>query len=145
MKEVGAVIDTLGNVIHWHDPNGSSSGALPDSRPLWDVIWEAHQQKRFAGFAHTHPGDGVPSPSTTDLTTFRAIERALGMRPVWWIASSDRLIALRLVVGEHIYQIEGGTATLSSNYEGHVATTIDWPGETVLAPWVFELRKRSEY
>ncbi len=87
MKEAGAVVSNDGKVVYWHAPNDRNIGALPDSRSLWDVIWENRDD--VAGFAHTHPGSGVPQPSHTDLTTFAAIEAALGRRLVWWIFTSD--------------------------------------------------------
>jgi len=139
MREVGAVIDTLGNVLHWHEPDGSSIGSLPDSRSLWDIIWETHQQKRFAGFAHTHPGSGWPGPSGTDLTTFRAIERALGVKPLWWIASSDHLVVMRRIVVADPDNHDGAA-------DSYVIYNIDPVfGEVVLAPWAAELRRRSNY
>jgi hypothetical protein len=87
MREAGAVVNKSGEVIYWHVPNDRGIGALPDSRDLWDIIWE--NRVDIAGFAHTHPGSGTPQPSHTDLTTFAAIEAALGKRLVWWIFTSD--------------------------------------------------------
>lgn len=87
MKEAGVLINHHGKVIHWHAPDSRDAHALPDSRNLWDTIWE--NRGTVAGFAHTHPGSGTPQPSHTDLTTFAAVEAALGKRLVWWIFSSD--------------------------------------------------------
>jgi hypothetical protein len=87
MMEAGAVIGSDGEVIFWHSPDGRHGGALPDSRELWDVLWENRASIR--GFAHSHPGSGVPGPSYTDVTTFAAVEAALGRRLTWWITSSD--------------------------------------------------------
>jgi len=87
MMEAGAVIGTSGQVIFWHTPNDRHGGALPDSRQLWDVLWE--NRHTIQGFAHSHPGGGVPGPSYEDVTTFAAVEAALGRRLVWWITSSD--------------------------------------------------------
>jgi len=89
MIEVGVVIDKNGVPIYWHLPPGRSGGSIPDSRQLWDVIWE--HRDRIMGFAHSHPGSGPTGPSQTDLTTFLAIEQALGKRLCWWISSSDQL------------------------------------------------------
>ena len=89
MKEVGVLIDLEGQPIYWHLPEDRSSGALPDSRNLWDVIWE--NRDKVSGFAHTHPGYGKPGPSYTDITTFAAIETGLGRRLHWWIATGDQL------------------------------------------------------
>jgi len=91
--EAGVVIHQDGSPIHWHLPQGRTAGSLPDSRTLWDVIWD--NRATLAGFAHSHPGYGIPGPSMTDLTTFSAIEIGIGRKLIWWIASEDRLIALR--------------------------------------------------
>ena len=94
MIEVGVVIGLDGGPIYWHDVPENSVASIPDSQALWDCLWE--NRKRISGIAHTHPGSGVPSPSSTDLTTFAALESSLSKRPFrrlkWWIASSDRLI-----------------------------------------------------
>lgn len=93
MMEAGVVVGTGGEALHWHLPPDRSGGALPDSRDLWDVIWE--NRDRLLGFAHSHPGSGFPSPSRTDVTTFIAIEKALGRRLFWWITSADEVIVIR--------------------------------------------------
>jgi len=92
MIEAGVLIAKNGEPIHWHLPPGRTSGSIPDTRTLWDVIWE--NRDYVLGFAHSHPGGGVPSPSLTDLTTFAAIEAALGRRLLWWITSSEHSIRL---------------------------------------------------
>lgn len=92
MIETGVVI-VDGSPVHWHLPPGRSSGSLPDSRNLWDVMWGFRD--RIDGFAHSHPGSGFPSPSSTDLSTFEAVENGLGRRLSWWITSSDCLVLLR--------------------------------------------------
>lgn len=81
MMETALVFDLHGNTIHWHEPQGRSGGSLPDSRSLWDVLWE--NRERLGGVAHTHPWDGPAHPSGTDTTTFDAIERGLGKRLLW--------------------------------------------------------------
>ncbi len=91
MIEVGVVI-AGGKPVHWHLPNGRSSVAIPDSRELWEVLWE--HRDRLSGFAHSHPGHGFPGPSYTDVTTFLAIERALGRRLKWWITSRTNMVLL---------------------------------------------------
>jgi hypothetical protein len=93
MKEAGVVLDANGEPIHWHLPPDRSTGYIPDSRDLWDVFWE--NRKNLSGFAHSHPGGGIPGPSTTDLTTFAAVESGLGRRLSWYIASSDALVVCR--------------------------------------------------
>lgn len=89
MMEAGVLIASDGTPVHWHLPDGRSSGYLPDSRSLWDAIWE--NRERVLGFAHSHPGFGPPAPSHEDITTFSAVERALGRRLRWWIVSGDCL------------------------------------------------------
>jgi len=95
MKEAGVVIDLQGQPVFWHAPEDRDTGAIPDSRTLWDVLWE--NRKTIAGFAHSHPGGGVPGPSHTDVTTFAAIEAGLGKRLDWWITSEDAMVVARWV------------------------------------------------
>jgi len=95
MNEAGAVISREGLVLFWHLPEGRTAGSLPDSRTLWQVIWETFKNDTLCGFAHSHPGSGIPGPSYSDVTTFAAVEAALGKRLDWWITSSDRVILLR--------------------------------------------------
>ncbi len=90
MQEAGVVIGWCGDPIFWHIPGNRQAGYLPDSRNLWNVLWE--NRDLIQGFAHSHPGSGVPSPSSEDLSTFKAVEKALGRRLVWWIVSSDSII-----------------------------------------------------
>jgi len=89
-NEAGVLVGTDGLPIHWHVPYERTAVLLPDSRDLWDVMWEFRDS--ILGFAHSHPGQGIPSPSQTDLTTFAAIEAALGIRLHWWITSEDFII-----------------------------------------------------
>ncbi len=95
MIESGALIDREGNVSYWHLPEGRTGGSLPDSRDLWAVIWEHHQADNLLGFAHSHPGSGMPGPSPTDITTFSAIELALGRRLTWWITSANACAVIK--------------------------------------------------
>jgi hypothetical protein len=87
--EVGVVVDREGRAVYWHQPAGRSEAALPDSRALWEVLWE--RRADLGGFAHSHPGRGPPCPSSVDRSTFSAIEAALGQRLDWWITSEDVL------------------------------------------------------
>jgi hypothetical protein len=91
MLEMGVVIGRDGTPLHWHAPEGRTGAALPDSRALWDVLWEGRDA--LAGVAHTHPGAGRPAPSLEDLTTFSAIERGLGRRLMWWLVSATEVVA----------------------------------------------------
>ena len=88
--EAGIVLGLGGEPLFWHLPPGRSRAGLPDSRELWEAFWE--NRARLSGFAHSHPGRGLPGPSAEDLTTFAAVEAALGQRLDWWIASEDRLV-----------------------------------------------------
>jgi hypothetical protein len=96
---------------------------LPDSRDLWDVIQE--NKDRVMGFAHSHPGSGIPAPSFEDVSTFAAIEAALGKRLVWWITSSDSFSEW-CWVGPHKWDYAQGPGV----YEPQ---------------WMNELRFKSEY
>ena len=132
--EAGVLLDWDGKPIYWHLPKGRSVAYLPDSRDLWDVIWE--NRKNISGFAHSHPGSGLPSPSHTDLTTFSGIELAIGRRLDWWIISSDRVILAR-----HISIIMG------SLYKYKEEDKYNYPfnkiGDTWKLPWLYELRNNS--
>jgi len=124
MIEAGVVVDKRGEPLFWHLPEGRSAGSLPDSRTLWQVLWEAFKEDALLGFAHSHPGSGVPGPSYSDVTTFAAVEAALGRRLDWWITSSDHVVLLRW----------GGPDKLS--YRAEMVTE---------APsWLAELRRLSQ-
>lgn len=79
MIEVALVFDKEGKTICFHD--GQSAGSIVDSRSLWDILWE--NRDRLGGVAHTHPWDGEAHYSHTDVTTFRAIDNALGKNLLW--------------------------------------------------------------
>lgn len=85
MLEAGLVFDFHGGLIHWHLPPNRSGGALPDSRALWDVLWD--NREILGGVAHTHPWNGSPGPSSIDVTTFAAVEKGLGLRLIWPIVT----------------------------------------------------------
>jgi len=124
MIEAGVVIDKNEQPLFWHLPEGRSAGSLPDSRTLWQVLWDAFKADTLLGFAHSHPGTGVPGPSYSDVTTFAAIESALG-RLDWWIISEDHVVLLRWA----------GPDKLSYR------TTI----VSEAPSWVAELRRLSQY
>ena len=92
MLENGVLLDGNYMPIYWHSPNGRTAGSIPDSRTLWEAFWD--NRHNLYAFAHTHPGSG-PSlgPSYTDITTFAAIEAALGVRLVWLILNEDNTVA----------------------------------------------------
>ena len=87
--EAALVIGWQGEVIHRHQPSGRTIGSLPDDRHLWVEIWE--NRAHLLGVAHSHPGAGFPHPSQTDITTFKAIENALGRRLHWWITTQTHI------------------------------------------------------
>lgn len=90
MIEAGVVIGKNYEPLFWHLPKGRTGGSIPDTRSLWDVLWD--NRDIVLGFAHSHPGAGIPGPSQTDITTFIAVEAALGRRLHWWITSADSLL-----------------------------------------------------
>lgn len=126
MIEAAVVIDVLDKPIYWHLPPGRGAAAIPDSSVLWKVLWE--NRNHLKGVAHSHPGRGCPSPSGTDLTTFAAVESALGRRLDWWIASEDQIVLLR---------DSRGPSELTPNYW---SMTVDPEPE-----WVNTLRTLSQY
>jgi hypothetical protein len=93
MQEAGCVLDRSGAPIHWHEPDGRTGISLPDSVEFWKLIFE--NRDRIGGIAHSHPGGGRPSPSHEDVTTFSAIDLALGKRLDWWIASDELVVRHR--------------------------------------------------
>lgn len=95
MREAGVVLDRAEQPIHWHTPDGRTAGGIPDTNTLWEVIWD--NRHNLYGVAHSHPGSGLPGPSFTDVTTFAAIEDALGQRLEWPIISMDRVAVCRWV------------------------------------------------
>ena len=129
MIEAGVIISTNGEPLYWHEPR-HSSGALPDSRALWDHIWKAHQDGWLAGFAHSHPGSGVPGPSDTDISTFVAIEQAIGRPLSWWITSADRLVVIN--------------RSMMDSVPGRVIYAVSEVMVEREPFWVAELRRRSE-
>lgn len=88
MIETALVFDRSGETLYWHLPPGRSRVSLPDSRALWEVLWNARAE--LGGVAHTHPGGGPALPSAIDLGTFAACEAGLGKRLVWVIATRDQ-------------------------------------------------------
>lgn len=92
MIEVAMVFDRGGAPLYWHLPPGRTGGAIPDSRDLWEVLWEHREE--LGGVAHTHPWYGSSGPSQTDVTTFAAVEAALGRRLLWLVVTFDQVTYL---------------------------------------------------
>jgi proteasome lid subunit RPN8/RPN11 len=105
MREAAVVVSVDGEPLFWHRPESRTVVSLPDSKTLWDVLWD--HRDRLAGVAHTHPGSGVPSPSHTDVTTFAAIESGLGRKLFWWILSADVVIVCWWVGPERLAYAKG--------------------------------------
>ena len=102
MIEVAMVFDSRGEPFFWHLPPGRSGGAIPDSRDLWEVLWEHRDD--LGGIAHTHPWYGESGPSNTDVTTFAAVEAALGKRLLWLVVTFDHVTYLEWAgPGRHDY------------------------------------------
>lgn len=89
MIEAAMVFNKKGEVFHWHLPQGRTAGSIPDTRTLWDILWE--HRAVVGGVAHTHPWNGAPWPSQTDVTTFRAIEQGLGKLLLWPVVTLDQI------------------------------------------------------
>ena len=91
--ESAVVFDLEGRVIYHHAPHGRSAVSIPDSRTLWDILWE--NRGNLGGVAHSHPWNGVAAPSQTDVTTFQAVEAALGKRLAWPIVTFSETVTFR--------------------------------------------------
>lgn len=124
--EAGVVFGFDHEVIHWHLPENRTGGALPDSRKLWDVLWE--NRLRVWGFAHSHPGSGLPGPSWEDVTTFAGIELGLGRRLIWPIITSD---SLSNVIWNGPDKYAYAVQSISVRFQD--------------PPWIDELRRHSNY
>lgn len=117
MIETALVFDLEGKTICFHEPRGRTSGSIPDTRSLWDILWE--NRERLGGVAHTHPWDGPAHPSITDVTTFDALERGLGKHLLWPVVTFTEVAcvvrnplfkegtAMWTLAGPLTFQIEG--------------------------------------
>lgn len=97
--EAGLVVGHGDVPLMWHLPKDRTISFLPEgvisddpSTHLWYFIEE--NRDTVEGFAHTHPGRGVPRQSWEDVTTFAAWEQGLGRRLKWWILSEDSAVLL---------------------------------------------------
>lgn len=100
MKEGLLVLGEKELILYTHLPNGRTSCAIPDSRKLWEFLWE--WRARIRTVVHSHPGKGLPKPSSTDLGTFRAIEDGLGLKLYWTIISEDYRATYWRINGEYV-------------------------------------------
>jgi hypothetical protein len=114
--EAAVVLDVINEVLYWHLPKDRGPGYIPDTRKLWEVLWD--NRGNLGSVVHSHPGQGLPQPSHTDITTFAAIEAALGKRIRWGIITHDQLAYFEWKgPGEHDY-----ICTDMHNYD----PTIEW-------------------
>ncbi|OPZ35124.1 MAG: hypothetical protein BWY99_02336 [Synergistetes bacterium ADurb.BinA166] len=120
--EAGVLVGLNERPIFWHLPPRAATDRLPDDGKLWSSIWE--NRENVLGFARSHLGGGVPSPSLEDLTTFRAIEQGLGRKMRWWIVSLTNTV-------------EVFTGRDRTSYS---STTLPDDGEP---GWVWKLREHS--
>lgn len=100
--ESALVFDDKGSRISWHLPEGRSGGYIPDTRSLWDLLWE--HREHLGGVAHTHPWNGEAHPSPTDTSTFAAIEAGLGRRLLWPVVTMTevRYFGYNTITGEYV-------------------------------------------
>jgi hypothetical protein len=125
MIEVVALITADGqSVLAWSLPEGRTSGSVPDTMGLLDLL--IRHRPAMAGSAHSHPGCGIPAPSWTDLTSYAAWEKYFGRRFRHWIATEDRLV---VVTWQGPDRYDYGREIIDKDKE---------PG------WVAELRRRSD-
>jgi len=103
MIETAFVFDQEGRVIKFHTPEGRTAGGIPDTRSLWDLLWDRRNilggsshnspwEGPTGGVAHTHPWSGSTGPSRTDITTFSAVELGLGKRLLWPIVTFTHIV-----------------------------------------------------
>jgi len=99
--EVALVFDKAGHTIDWHCPQGCTSGSIPDSHDHFMVMLA--NLDRLGGTVHVHPWHGVADPSYTDITTWSAMDRALGRR-LWAVATFTEVNFFRWIgPGKHDY------------------------------------------
>ena len=53
MLEAALVFDKEHRVLGWHLPQGRTAVSLPDSRALWELLWD--NRAILGGVAHSHP------------------------------------------------------------------------------------------
>jgi len=100
--EAAVVLNLVGEVLYWHLPKNRGTTYIPDTRTLWEVLWQ--YRGNLGAVVHSHPGKGLPGPSGTDITTFAAVEAALGKRIRWGIITYDQLAYFEWKgPGEHDY------------------------------------------
>jgi proteasome lid subunit RPN8/RPN11 len=84
--EVATVFDYTGAALYWTSCLESGPTYIPDSRSLWEFLWD--RREVVHGVAHSHP-HGMNDPSDTDVTTWRAIEKGLGRKLFWPIVTTS--------------------------------------------------------
>jgi len=131
--EAGVLVSRDGDPLYWHVPANRSAGGLPDSRALWDAIWD--KRKELSGFAHSHPG-GFSVPSTTDISTFRAVESGLGRRLNWWIVTERDIRLYRF------HEAECGVPLCDLEKDAYAELFMDY---RLVNRWLRRLRELSGY
>ena len=76
-REVIFIISKGGHIIY--SDASDTPLLLPDSRTRWNAIWENREQLSI--IAHSHP-PGLAAFSDEDTSTMKAIEDALGRKPL---------------------------------------------------------------
>lgn len=137
MMETALVFDRNGKTICFHEPAGRTSGSIPDTQSLWDIVWE--NRENLGGVAHTHPWNGPAHPSMTDLDTFSANERGLGQHLLWPVVTfTDVVYVVRNVLG--------GSADVAGQWclaRPRTRENEDTEDTRVLIEGIEELRARS--
>lgn len=135
--ETGVVLDYNWNVIYWHLPLGRSGGYLPDSRDLWNVIWE--NRENVMAVAHSHP-EGIIEPSGTDITTFAAIEAGLGKLLLWPILTGSEV-----AIYKKFNKLDNVHKLVCYANDEYFNAARDFLFNTPGFSWVHELREKSNY
>lgn len=135
--ETGVVLDYNWNVIYWHLPLGRSGGYLPDSRDLWNVIWE--NRENVMAVAHSHP-EGIIEPSGTDITTFAAIEAGLGKLLLWPILTGSEV-----AIYKRYFKIDNAYNKIAYVNDGNFAEAKNFIFDEIKCLWITELREKSNF
>ena len=139
--EVAMVFDRSGRVLYWHEPADRTGGSLPDSRSLWDVLWE--NRENLGGVAHTHPWNGEAHPSGTDLSTFASIEAGLGRYLLWPIVTMTETTYLMYSPTREAYIEVAPHMAAPNNAQGEYGSFLNYETEKTWAQNIEELRRRS--
>ena len=84
------------DVVLWSDASDRPD-ALPDSRERWEAIWRYRDE--LVEIAHSHPR-GPLAFSSEDVTTFEAIDAALGRALRYTIVTPGGVLRTTMEAGE---------------------------------------------